>query len=83
MIRSRRLAVLLLPDADQLLVISEDGELVLLRTTPDQLTELARYRVLEGRTWNHPVLVGSRLYVRNAEQAACFEMPVAASAIMN
>ena len=71
--------VLLLPDADQLLVISEDGELVLLRATSDKLTEVARHRVLDGRTWNHPVLVGNRLYVRNGEQAACFEMPLAPS----
>ena len=57
------------------LVISEYGELVLLRATPGDIVELARHRVLEGRTWNHPVLVGNRVYVRNAEEAACFEMP--------
>ncbi|MCO6456327.1 MAG: PQQ-binding-like beta-propeller repeat protein [Pirellulaceae bacterium] len=70
--------VLLLPDQDQLLVLSEDGELVLLRATPQQHTELARHGVLEGRTWNHHVLVGNRLYVRNSEQAACFELALAA-----
>ncbi len=57
--------VLLLPDGDQLLVISEDGELVLLRASSEKLMELAKYRVLDGRTWNHPVMVGGRLYVRN------------------
>lgn len=70
--------VLLLPDQDQLLVLSEDGELVLLRATPEQHTELAKHGVLEGRTWNHHVLVGNRLYVRNSEQAACFELSLAA-----
>ena len=68
--------VLLLPSGDQLLVISERGELVLLRATPERWTELARHSVLEGRTWNHPVLIGNRLYVRNAEEAACFELKV-------
>jgi len=68
--------VLLLPDADQLLVISETGELVLLRATPEKLEELARHQVLEGKTWNHPVVVGNRLYARNGEQAICFEMPL-------
>jgi len=58
-------------------VLSEDGEIVLLRTTPESLVELARHQVLEGRTWNHPVIVGHRLYVRNGEEAACFEMPIA------
>ncbi len=61
---------LLLPAADQILVISETGELVLLRATPEKLVERARYQVLNGRTWNHPVLVGNRLYVRNGEEAA-------------
>jgi outer membrane protein assembly factor BamB len=68
--------VLLLPAAGQLLVISETGELVLLRATPQKLEELARYQVLNGRTWNHPVLVGHRLYVRNGAEAACFEVPI-------
>ena len=71
--------VLLLPEGDQLLVISEDGELVLLRATPEKLDELAKHRVLDGRTWNHPVLVGNRLYVRNGEEAACFEVPTRSS----
>jgi hypothetical protein len=68
--------VLLLPSGDQLLVISEQGEVVLLRATPEKLSEIARYKVLEGRTWNHPVLVGNRLYVRNGEEAGCFEVPL-------
>jgi outer membrane protein assembly factor BamB len=68
--------VLLLPENDQLLVLSEKGELVLLRATTEMLDELARCQVLEGKTWNHPVLVGDRLYVRNAEEAACWEIPL-------
>lgn len=69
--------VLLLPDASQLLVISESGELVLLSANPERLEELARWKVLDGKTWNHPVLVGNRVYVRNGEEAACFELPLA------
>ena len=71
--------VLLLPERDQLLVITEDGELVLLRATPDKHLELAKYRALDGRTWNHHVLVGNRLYVRNAEEAAGFELTLVAA----
>jgi hypothetical protein len=69
--------ILLLPDAGQLLVLSETGELVLIRANPAKLDELARFKVLEGKTWNHPVLVGKRVFVRNAEEAACFELPLA------
>ena len=71
--------VLLLPDAGQLLVISEKGELVLLKTNPEKLEVLARHQVLDGKTWNHPVLVGDRVYVRNAEEAAAYQMPVSES----
>jgi outer membrane protein assembly factor BamB len=69
--------ILLLPDAGQLLVLSESGELVLIRANPAKLDEVARFKVLEGKTWNHPVLVGKRVFVRNAEEAACFELPLA------
>jgi len=68
--------VLLLPDEDQLLVLSETGEIVLLRAGAEDHVELTRYRAFKGKTWNHPVLIGNRLYVRNSEEAACFEMPV-------
>jgi outer membrane protein assembly factor BamB len=70
--------VLLLPDGDQLLVISEKGELVLLRANPERHEELARFAALQGKTWNHPVLVGNRVYLRNGEEAACFELSLAA-----
>jgi outer membrane protein assembly factor BamB len=69
--------VLLLPDGEQLLVLTEEGELVLLRADPEKLDELARFKAIEGKTWNHPVLVGNLLFVRNGREAACFEMPVA------
>ena len=66
--------VLLLADAGQLLVISEKGEVVLVRANPEKLEELGRFSAIEGKTWNHPVLVGNRLYVRNAATAACYEL---------
>ncbi len=69
--------VLLLSDANQLLITTESGEVVLLNATPEKLDELARMKVFEGKTWNHPVVVGNRMYLRNAEQAACLELPVA------
>jgi outer membrane protein assembly factor BamB len=68
--------LLLMPDADQLFVLSEKGEAVLLRTNPERLEELTRFKVLDGKSWNHPVLVGDRLYARNAEEAVALQMPV-------
>lgn len=66
--------VLLLPDADQLLIASETGELVLLKADGEKHIELAKSPAIQGKTWNHPVVIGNRVYIRNAEEAACFEM---------
>jgi hypothetical protein len=65
---------LLLSDQSLLLVVSETGEVILLRANPERNEELGRFQALQGRTWNHPTLVGTRLYVRNAEQMACYDV---------
>jgi outer membrane protein assembly factor BamB len=70
--------VLLLETSGLLLVLSEQGRAVLVRPNPQSHVELASFAVLEGKTWNHPVVVGNRLYVRNSQEAACYELPLAA-----
>ncbi len=65
---------ILLADSDAILVVTEEGELVLVETNPDKHIELAKIEGLDGRTWNHPVVVGDKLFVRNAAEAVCYRL---------
>lgn len=69
--------VLLLEDSGLLLVAAEQGQVVLLRADPGGHAEVASFQALEGKTWNHPVVVGNRLYLRNSQEAAAYELPLA------
>ena len=67
--------ILLLEDSGQILVASERGEVVLLKADPSEHVELGKFQAITGKTWNHPIVIGDRLYVRNSQEAACFELP--------
>lgn len=46
----------------------------LVKATPDQFTEIARFRAIEGETRNHPLLVGDALLVRHGQEMAALTL---------
>ncbi|MCZ6698299.1 MAG: PQQ-binding-like beta-propeller repeat protein, partial [Planctomycetota bacterium] len=59
---------------DHLLVLGEEGELALVRATPQAHREIGRIQLFDNRTWNNFVLVGATLLARNHKEMVCFDM---------
>ena len=69
--------VLLLEDSGLLLIAGEHGDVILVKADPSSHSELAKFQAITGKTWNHPVVIDDRLYIRNAQEAACYRLPLA------
>jgi outer membrane protein assembly factor BamB len=61
---------------DRIIVLTEDGDLVLVAATPDRHQELASFPALSGKTWNHLALDRGRLLVRNLSEMAAFDLRI-------
>jgi outer membrane protein assembly factor BamB len=62
---------------DILLVMTESGEIVLVKAQPDGHEELARMTTFEGKTWNSPAFAAPYLLLRTDGEAVCYELPLA------
>ena len=60
--------------AGHLIVITEQGELALVRADPAAHQEIKRFPALAGRTWNHPAMSDGILLIRNIEEMAAFDL---------
>ena len=59
---------------DLLLVQAETGEVVLAEASPKDFHKLGELPAFKSKTWNNPALAGGRLFVRNDQEAACYEL---------
>jgi outer membrane protein assembly factor BamB len=66
--------VLLVQAMEMLLILTEKGKLVLAKTNPKKLEEIATIPSVEGITWNHPVVAGGKLFVRNANEMVAYDL---------
>ena len=60
--------------SDHLIVLTEGGDLALVKATPDRHQEIVRFSVLDGKTWSHPAFSGGYLLIRNIGEMAAFDL---------
>ena len=68
--------VILVEDVGALIILSEDGEVILVEATPDGYEPLHTINALSSKTWNHPVVAQGKLLVRNDREAVCYDLPI-------
>jgi outer membrane protein assembly factor BamB len=57
-----------------LIVTSDQGDVALVKATPSEYTEIARFTAVEGQTWNYPAIANGRLLVRNSKEMAAYDI---------
>ena len=57
-----------------LIVTSDQGDVALVKATPNEYTEVARFTAVEGQTWNYPAIANGRLLVRNSKEMAAYDI---------
>jgi len=59
---------------DKLIALADDGQVVIVKASPDSYQELSRFKALEGKCWTTPALADGKLYVRSTKEGACFDL---------
>ncbi|TDI13380.1 MAG: hypothetical protein E2P04_03405 [Acidobacteria bacterium] len=60
----------------RLVVLSDQGKLLLLTASPEGYEEQGMVQALEGRSWTAPTLAGGRVYVRNHTEMVSYDIKV-------
>ena len=60
----------------KLLLLSDDGRLVLAKASPESFEKLSESKILDGRCWTVPVMHRQRIFARNAKgRLVCVRLP--------
>ncbi len=57
-----------------LIILTGDGQLALVKATPEGHQELSRFQAIRGKTWNHPAMSEGKLFIRNMVEIACYDI---------
>ena len=55
-------------------VLTTEGELLVVRRTPEKFEELRRYKVADTQTWAQPALVAGGFVIRDADSVALWSL---------
>lgn len=64
----------LLLASGHLVILTESGDLAIVKATPASHQEILRVPAITGKTWNYPALSDGLLLARNASEMACFRI---------
>ncbi len=67
--------MLLVKDMNMLLMITEEGEVLLVEANPEEFYEVASFQPLEDKVWNHPVVARGKLMVRSRSEIGSYLLP--------
>ena len=59
---------------DKLVVLSDQGKLILVEASPDGYSERGSFQAIEGKCWTAPSFADGKVYVRNLTEMACYKI---------
>lgn len=59
-----------------LVVLSDQGRLIVVKASPEGYQEVASVQALDGKSWTSPTLAGGRLYLRNLTTIKSYDLGV-------
>jgi len=59
---------------DKLVVMSDQGKVIIVEAIPDAYSEIASFQALQGKSWTAPSYVDGKIFVRNLSTMSCFKL---------